>query len=148
MSCAAVNPRHGAHLGYRRDYLRRLAVAGGALCALGLAGVGLGALAPWRWIVPAFIGPLGLFMALVGLALIIRACVVDTSTLRVADGAAFEPVSPAEALAAATPAFRDFCRRNGFELVGYRLRTPEPVVIVMAREVAPQPREESSWRRT
>src|SRR5690606_7765705 len=92
----------------------RLAIAGGALVALG-------AVSPWRWIVPAFVGPLGLFMALVGVALIMRACVVDTSTLRVADGAAFEPVSPAEAVAAADPAFREFCRRNGFELVGYRL---------------------------
>lgn len=127
--------------------VRSLAVAGGALWALGLIGVALGAFAPWRWIVPAVFGPLGVVMALVGVALIVRACVVGASTLHVADGAAFEPVSPAEAEAAASPAFREFCRRQGFEIVGYRLRTPEPVVIVMAREVAPQPREESSWHR-
>lgn len=127
--------------------MRRLAVAGGALCALGLAGVALGAVAPWRWIVPAVVGPLGLVMALVGVALIVRACVVDVRMLYPTEDVDIEPVPPAEAEAAASPAFREFCRRQGFDLVGYRLRTPEPVVIVMAREVAPQPREESSWHR-
>lgn len=120
--------------------MRRLAVAGGACFALGLSLLYAGTIHPWRWLVPPSFSPVGFTLMVVGFALLIRAAVrsgaIDTPTLRRAEEAAIEPVSPKEAEAAASPAFRDFCRRNDYELAGYRLRTPEPVVIVLARERA------------